>query len=243
MLLSLIYTELIKYKRTAVIWMILIGGFLTAGTAYLMVSSNNSEANWQIYSAAAFNCVNTLALLLSAVFTGYVVMGEYHGSTISTIFSYPVSKLKLLLIKFFIILLMVIALYMVFLISTLLFGILNIGEIPSTEFLIKLIKLSLLMAVVNYVLAPVTAIISLLIKGTATYLFVGMGYFITYVSFINSEYSYLIPTNIPNKLIEHYFVSNFLSKTDFAYLSAVSAVFFFLAVISASVYYLKSDCR
>ncbi len=240
---SLIYTELIKYKRTAVIWMIAAGGFLTSVTAFLLVSSTSKKSDWETYAATGFNCINLLALLMVSVFTGYVIIGEYHGGTISTIFTYPISRLKVLLIKYLIILFFVTAFYLVFIVSALFFGVIHFRELPTGDLIIKLIRFSLVMSGINFVLAPVTAVIGLLGKGAASYLFAGMGYFVIYISFINSDYSYLIPACSPNKLVENYLVSEFLTKNDINTIAAVMAATFLTALVTSGVYYIKSDCR
>ncbi|MDF2989326.1 MAG: hypothetical protein K0R50_4836 [Eubacterium sp.] len=240
---DLICTELSKYKRTAIVWMIIAGGFLTSVTAYLLVSSDSQKSDWETYAATGFNCINLLALLMVAVFTGYVIIGEYHGGTIGTIFTYPVSRVKVLLSKYLIILLFVAAFYLVFLVSAILFGVINFGEFPTGDYILKLFGFSLLMAGTNFVLVPVTAVISLLVKGAATYLFSGMGYFVIYISFINSDFNYLIPVCSPNKLVENYFISEYLTGTDINSVSIVLAVTFLTALATSIVYYVKSDCR
>ncbi len=243
MLLYLIYTEFIKYKRTAVLWMIGIGGFITAGTGYLLVSSGNHITGWDIYSVTALNCINLLSILMTAVISGYVVINEYHGETVSNLFTYPVSRIKVFLIKFLIIFVFVMGLFIVFLVSAIFFGTFYTGELPSAPQMLKLVVLCFISAIMNFILAPVTVFIGLVIKGTATYLFVGMGYFIIYISLINSNYSYLIPTCVPNKIINSYYNSVHLTGSEVISIAIVSGITFFSAMISAGTYFLKNDCR
>lgn len=241
MFTALVYTELIKYKRTILPWMIGIGGFMTAGTALLFVSNENSQVSWNALATTSLNCMNILALLLVAVFTGYVFIGEYHENTASILFTYPVSKSKIYVVKYFVVLLLVISLYLIFFLSTILFGFIDIGAFPSLGFFLKFIKLTFLMSIMNFVLVPVTALISMIIKGIGTYILVGMSYFLVYISFINSDYSLFIPTCIPAKLVSNYFISEYISKADFRGIVIVCAVTFLSTFFIGAVYYSKSD--
>ena len=241
MLTTLLYTELFKYKRTILPWMIVIGGFLTAGTAYLFVSTENSEVSWNILAYTSLSCINILGLLLVAVFTGYVFVGEYKENTASTLFTYPVSKSNIYIVKYFTVFLLVISLFLILFLSTILFGVLNIKSLPSVEFLLKFLKLTIIMSIMNFVLVPVTALINMVIKGIGTYIFAGMGYFLVYISFINSNYSFFIPTCIPTKLLSNYFISEYISKSDFIGIVIVSVVTFSLASLIGAIYYSKSD--
>lgn len=240
--MDILLTELMKYKRTAILWMILIGGFLTAGTGFLLLSSEEGPAGWEGYFATGMNCINLLALLLIAVFTGYVLIGEYQEGTAKVLFTYPVSRIKIFISKHFVVFCFVILLYFTFFISALIFGTAYTGELPAGEFMFKMLKFSLLMSVMNFILVPVTSAISLIIKGTGTYLFVGMGYFAIYVSFINSDYSLLIPPCIPNRLIENYFISEFISSAQTINIVVVSALTFIVFLTAGAAYYWKSDC-
>jgi hypothetical protein len=221
--------------------MIGIGGFLTAGTALLFVSTENSQVSWNALATTSLNCMNLLALLLVAVFTGYVFIGEYHENTASILFTYPVSKLKIYVVKYFVVLLLVIILYMIFFLSTMFFGFTNMGSFPTMGFLLKFIKLTFLMSVVNFVLVPITALISMIIKGIGTYILVGMGHFLVYISFINSDYSLYIPTCLPAKLVSNFFISEYISKADFRGIIVVCSVTFLSTFFVGAVYYAKSD--
>lgn len=241
MISSLINTELIKYKRTIIPWMILIGGLLTSGTAMLLVSTENPQVDWDTFAVRGLNCMNLLALLLVAVFTGFVFVGEYHENIDKILFTYPVSRLKFFISKFFVVFLLDISLYLVFFIFTMLFGLTYIGYFPALKFCLKLIEITLILAVIHFVLVPVTVLVSILIKGVGTYLFMGMGYFMLYISFINSDYSSFIPVCIPDKLVANYFISEIISRSDIIGIVAVCTITFLSTFILGAVYYSRQD--
>jgi bacitracin transport system permease protein len=241
MFLELVYTELIKYKRSVVIWIIGIGGFLSAVTALLLVSTENSKVRWEVLIGRGMNIMNLLALLLVAVFTGYVFVTEYQESIISILFTYPVSRFKLYIVKYVVIFLFVNFLYLIFFLSTMLLGFIYMGEFLSMGLLLKFIKLTFEVSTFNFVLVPITALFSIIIKEMGTYILVGMSYFIVYIGFIHSDYSLFIPSCIPDKLVVNYFSSGYISKTDFIGIVIVSVVIFSVAFLISAFCYLKSD--
>jgi bacitracin transport system permease protein len=241
MYVSVLYTELIKYKRSIIPWIILLGGFLSGTTTILIVSTDSTKVNWQVLVSRGLNIINILALLLVAVITGYVFITEYHESTIGILFTYPVSRIKLYIVKCFVILLFVILLYLTFFLSTILFGFINIDGFPQMSFVLKFIEAVFLASALNFMLVPFTALISIIVKEIGVYIIVGMGYCIAYMSFINSDYSLFIPVCIPDKLVSNYFSSLYISKGDFRCIIIISAVTLLTAFIAGSIYYCNMD--
>ena len=240
MFLSLIYTELIKYKRTPVFFIVAIGGFLTAGTAMLLVTSQKSVATWDGFAAAGLNGINLVALFVIAVITGYVISGEYQQSTIGILFTYPVSRIKLFTLKQTVMLIFSICLYISFLVSAFLFGIVFIG-VPEWKLILKLLRLIFIMAGLNFVLVPLTSFICLLVKSVGTSIFTGMGYFISYMCFINIKKSLFIPTCTPNRLVDNYFLTESIGRGDVKGILTVSASVFIISVLISTVYYSRHD--
>ena len=46
MFINLIYTELLKYRKSILPWMIVLGGFFPAVVAVMMVLNTNPSAQW-----------------------------------------------------------------------------------------------------------------------------------------------------------------------------------------------------
>ncbi len=238
---GLVSIEIKKCKRTFIPWMILIGGVLTAFIAFMMTSYGNYEKSWANLAAMGLNFVNLLALLLVAVFSGYVFVTEYHESTISILFTYPVSRLKLYVAKYSVILFWVIILYLIFFVSIMGIGFLSMRQLPQTDFLIKFIKLMPLIIISNFVLVPVTVLMSIVIKGIGTYILAGMGYFVAYMSFISSDSGVYMPPCIPDKLAKNYMVMEYMGKADFRAMIIVSAVTFLSAFLIGAVCYCRNE--
>lgn len=239
MLLQLVYTEIIKYKRTMIPWIISLGGGFAAFIALMLVMTGGLQKSWEVLIIRGLNLVNMLALLLVAVISGYVFINEYHESTIGTIFTLPVSRLKIYFTKFFIILFMVFALYLSFFLLTMLFGMIFIGGLPPTDFMLKFFKIIFILSAVSFVLAPVTVMISIIFRSIGTYLLVGLSYFLVYMGFINSDYSMKIPPCIPERLVADCMVSEFITGGELTGIIVVSSVTFIVTFIAGAFYYLR----
>jgi hypothetical protein len=243
MFIRLILAELLKYKRTFIPWMIIIGGGLAAVTSFLQVSTDYSKVTWELLAQSGFFCLNLLALLLTSIFAGIVFIGEYHEGMSGILFTYPIPRIKLYITKYVVTFLMVISLYAVFFISTVVIGLISIGSFPSSEFMVKLIKLTALIIAVNFVLLPLTALISMVIKAIGTYILVGMGYFLVYASFNSSDFSAFVPPCLSSKLAINYLAAECIKKSDYPGIIAVSLITFFCAFIIGAFYYSKCDVK
>ncbi len=240
MFLQLVCTETVKYKRTMIPWLVVCGGFFVSFVAFMMVVSD-SQINWEVLIARELSLANNLALLFTAVFSGYVFTNEFHNHLSGTIFTYPVSRLKLYLAKNLVVLLMVVCYYLAFLVLTIFLGVIKMDGLPSTGILLKFIKFIFILSGANFVLVPVTAFISNIVKSPGTYVLTGMSYFLVYVSFFGSDYSLYVPPCIPDSLTFNYFVSEYMSKTDINGMIIVSSMTFLFSFIIDAFCYSRRD--
>lgn len=241
MILNLIYVELLKYRRTVIPWMILVGASLASGTSLLLVASENAQVDWGSFSVSSLNCINLLALLLVAVFTGLVFVGEYHENRDVVLFTYPVSRIKVFVSKLAVVYIMDISLFLLFFIFAMLFGLAYIGSFPVFETGLKLFEMTMVLTAVHFVLVPVTVLISILVKGTGTYIFAGMCYFMLFISLIKSDFSTFIPVCIPDKLVTNYFISTILSSSDLTGIILVCVITLLTAFSIGAACYCRQD--
>ncbi len=238
---SVLYTELRKYKRSFIPLMAVIAGFLTASTAILIAAAPSSKLSWDVIAVTGLNCLNPLSLLLVAVFSGYAFAYEYADGSISTLFTYPIPRLFIYMAKLVIILILTIFLYFAFFLSSMFLGVLNIGKLPDLELFAKFFKVTAIVCCVNFILVPVTVLITNLIKAAGTYILTGIGYFIVYIIFINTKYSLFLPTCIPDKLVSTFLIVASIDRAEFKQIIIVCSVIFVSAFIAGAVQYSKSD--
>lgn len=240
-MVNLIYTELQKFKRSVMIWLMLLGGFLPAGTALLLAFGENPVVTWNVLFTNALNCMNQLALILFAVLTGYIFAGEYQERTVITLFTYPVSRFGFFTSKMIVAFLVNFIVYLILCFSTLLLGFIYIKSVPAAELWVQFIKFTVLMALFNSALVPLTSLISMIGKGLVAPVITGMCYVITYVVFIGSKLNVYIPSCIPTVVVMKYFQTGNFGLNGCGDIVITAVITFVAAVIPGALYYSRSD--
>lgn len=241
MFFDLIPLEMKKYKRTALPWILVTGGLLAPGVSMLIAVTGENAATWDSVTIRGITYINMLALLLSAVFTGFVFMGESSNHIDNLLFTYPVSRYKFLISKYVVLLFLVIVLYLIFTIFLFLYGFLYFGRLPDAAFAVRLLQCSLSLSVVNFVLVPLTAFVCMLVKGAGTGIFTGMAYFITNISFVNSKHGVLIPVCLPDRLAAEFFTKGIIEKSDIIGILSICTVLFAATMAASALWYAKHD--
>ena len=241
MIFTLVHMELKKCKRTIIPWTITAGGLLPSGVGIFVSLTDYQKVSWDIYAMKGLNYMNILALLLVAVFTGFVFAGENTNHIDNILFTYPVARIKFFVSKFIVILLFTFSLYLAFFLFTLLFGISGIGSLPGRTTILKLLEISVISTAVQFVPVPLTMITIIFVKGAATYLFAGMAYFVLYISFFSTEFNTYIPVCLPDKLAAEYFGHGVFNSSDTTITAAICIIVFLAAFIIGAGIYTKQD--
>jgi hypothetical protein len=241
MLGAVIHIELLKHKRTIMPWFIIFGGLLPAVTSFLIITSERYKAGWEVLAQTFFNNMNLTALLLTTVFSGTVFIGEYRENVVSTLFVYPIPRLKFFIGKLVVLLLMLAALYAVHFVSMLALGFMYVKSFPSAEMLMRISTVSLLAVVVNFTLIPLTVLISSTIKLVAASVITGMGYAIVYMLFINSKISSLVPPCIPVEAAAAYLSGSVISSKEITGMIISLLITFTIPLFISVLQYCKSD--
>jgi bacitracin transport system permease protein len=104
-MLNVVYTELLKLKRTKILWLIIIG----AGLPVLLLGFTE-QSTWQDFfqNNLLFYYVMMSPPLLSLL-SGYVVAREYNENTVNQLFVYPHHRITIMIGKTVTILLMLLS--------------------------------------------------------------------------------------------------------------------------------------
>jgi bacitracin transport system permease protein len=238
MLYGVLVSEALKYKRTLIPWLVLVGGFFPVLVASLFLLTGGSSVTWEALAGTSFNFMNMLALLLVAVIAGHAFVTEYNESRINKLFAYPVPRIVFYLVKLLVVLLAVLGMYLVFLAFAAVSGwLMTGGGLPEPGFAADMPRLLLLTAAANFSLAPLTAVLCMMLKNDGAYILAGIGYFIFFMSFAGSEYGQYILPCIPDKLLQDYLTTGQLMSANTGSLLAIcAAAFLILSGIGAACY-------
>jgi bacitracin transport system permease protein len=242
MFINLFYIELLKYRKSILPWMIVLGGFFPAVVAATMVLNTNPSAEWDTLIITSLNYMNLLAMLLLAVITGYIYTEEYQAKTISILFTYPVSRFRLYLNKFTVLLFITFLIYLILYLSTLGLGLMFLKNAPAAGLLREFIKPGILMVLIYISLIPLTSLISLLGKGTGASAAAGICYLIINFTFNTSNWNVFLPVCIPYTVVMKYFNNSF-GLHDIRNMAVTCIITFVSAFIISALYYNKSDVQ
>ena len=241
MLVSVAYTEVLKYRKTLVPWLAVAGGLFPPFVAALFLLTANSPFSWEMLTETSLRFMNMLALLLIAVFAGHAFVSEYRDSRVNRLFTYPVPRFMLYAVKLIVAFLPVLGMYCVFAAATLASGWIFAGGPPDSGITASYLLLVLLVAASGLAVVPVTAFMSMMVKNDGSYILAGIGYFIIYMSFADSDISRLVPPCIPDRLLMDYMKTGHVFSTKTGEMLLACAAIFLLAFCLGAVCYAKRE--
>lgn len=152
-MLNVLYTELLKLKRTKILWLVVIGAVLPVLlNSYVDISS----LSWNEFFNNNLLFLNVMiGPLLLSLLAGYVVAREYHEKTVNQLFVYPHRRVTILVGKTIVIILLSAAIYLLGFLLILLSGSLLGDKSISAELFWKYFNVYVWMFVLQALLVPV----------------------------------------------------------------------------------------
>lgn len=232
-------TEMIKIKRSLLIWIIPIASFIIA---FICISYPTATSD--VWDSAFMNNLVFWSLLvgpaLFSLFTGFIFSREYNEKTINSLFCYPFKPYKIFLCKIattFILILF--SLLNSFLLIILMGKFINLPNL-SLVMVIKYFKLYIMLAVLQLCFIPLYALLSTFTKNYI--LPIGIGIIIALIGGILSNFQYgkFFPSTINTLILYSMSYNDF--KMDIPICSIISIVLFFtIPFILSLIYYSNMD--
>ena len=215
--------------------------FFSRACSFAVYLDGSDAVTWERVTLIGMNFLNMLSLLLVSVIAGYPFVFEYHSGKTNISHTYPVPRQAQYFVKLFVIMLMVLALHIVFYIFITALGFIFAEDVFSAPYVIKTLKLTLLISATGYMLVPFTAILSIIFKNAGSFILAGVFYFILYMSFANTSYSkYVLPCAADN-ILKGYISTGELVSADATGTLVVSAVVFAVLVLAGAVCYSRIE--
>lgn len=231
--------EMIKIKRSLLIWIIPIASFIIA---FLCISYPTATSNG--WDSAFMNNLVFWSLLvgpaLFSLFTGFIFSREYNEKTINSLFCYPFKPCKIFLCKIaatFV--LMLFSFLISFLLIILMGKFINLPNL-SWDMAIKYFKLYIILAVLELCFVPLYALLSTFTKNYI--LPTGIGIIIALIGGVlsNFEYGKFFPSTINTLILYNMSYNDF--NIDIPSCSIISIVLFFtIPFILSLIYYANMD--
>ncbi|MFS0919618.1 ABC transporter permease [Brevibacillus sp. 179-C 1.1 NHS] len=110
-MLNVLYTELLKLKRSNIIWLTIIGGLLPVCITTVGEFPHMDWNNLLINNLLFLNVM--IGPMLLALIAGFVVVREYTENTVNQLFVYPQSRVTILIGKMIVILLLTASIFLI----------------------------------------------------------------------------------------------------------------------------------
>lgn len=153
-MLNVFYAEVLKLKRSKLVWLTLFGGALPA---ILAMFGQSGHMNWNelLVNNSLFLNVMIAPMLLSLL-AGFVVVREYGENTINQLFVYPHHRVTILIGKMVVILLLILAIFALNYVLIWSAGSLMTDQAITEELFWKFTHAQLWMFVLQALLIPIT---------------------------------------------------------------------------------------
>lgn len=161
-MLNVFYAEVLKLKRTKLLWLTIFGGALPA---VLAIFGQSGHMNWNelLINNSLFLNVMIAPMLLSML-SSFVVVREYSDNTINQLFVYPHHRITILIGKMVVILLLTIAIFALNYALILSAGSLMSDRVITEELFWKFTHAYLWMFALQALLIPITMTVGIVSK-------------------------------------------------------------------------------
>lgn len=241
-MLSIIYGEALKLKRSKMLWLIVLGALLPVVLNYFVarhqIGDTKSVVWQQLFQENLMLLVALMGPALFALFTGYIFAREYTERTINSFLTVPRSRVLLLLGKYVIMLPVIVATIALSFGLTLVSGFILRHELLTADALQDAGLRYLILIATQYALISVAATVSLFGKSYIPAMGLGVFAVISELTIMQSKYIMYYPWSAPLNLVMENFSPTF---NNTALGVTVLAIAFFLPLLFNIAYYRRAD--
>lgn len=196
-MVKILKTEVMKLKRTKILWLIPLAALLPI----LVLLDLPDPVVWGDVFNTNLAFINLLiAPPLFGLLAGYLFTREYRNSTINTLFSYPYSRIRFLLVKMFLMIPLIAAtLFLNFLL--LLIAQLIVEYQVDWSFFTTIAGMYLRLVPLLFAVVPIAISFGIVSKNSIAPMALGLGAGVCNIVIVNSKYSVLFPWSSPFMII------------------------------------------
>jgi bacitracin transport system permease protein len=197
---NVFYVEFLKIKKSKILWLIPV---TIAVNVFLHILAATSTGNmftyrgWAYYIGYGFQSINLIASIVFMLFAGFIFTREYHDRTISGMFTYPLSRLKVFTSKMLILIPVIVTITFLLFLFDLCIGRFVVNGNLTIEILIIYIKNYLVMVIVNFALIPAAITVGIISKNVTAVAVTSVICFSAEIGFLNTKFNVYFPWCIP----------------------------------------------
>lgn len=240
-MLSILYGEALKLKRSKMLWLIVLGAMLPSVLNFFVAQHELNSIPALVWKDLFQENTMIMAMLmcpaLFALFAGYLFAREYQDRTVNSFLTVPRSRILLLFGKYLIMLPVIVATVALSFGFTLLIGFGLKHEVLTADVLNKAIGQYLLLIVTQYALISIAATVSILGKSYIPAMGLGVFAVISELTIMQSKYIMYYPWSAQLNLL-----LNMSPKFNNVQLGvSVLLIAFFVPLLFNMAYYRKAD--
>lgn len=240
MLLKILQTELTKLKRARVMWLVPVSALLPVLLSIAVLIVGGKMIFWDSIFKNTINITNYMvAPPLFALLAGYLFAREYQDNTINSLFAYPYSRLKIMLVKMSIMIPIIGATWILNYIFVITLSLLFPHQPIDLSYFIEIFKIYLMLIPLHFTLVPIAVSFGIVARNSIAPMSLGIGAAICQLLIMNTQYNNVYPWSIP-----FIFAANRLKMmTNVNYQTGVTTLLisFTIPLIFNLVYYNKSN--
>ncbi|MBW6410739.1 ABC transporter permease [Clostridium weizhouense] len=240
-MLNVIYSEFLKLKKSYIILLVLIGGSVNPGfmdLAIMVSGEKNRTFEKYVYNIELIN-FSLIYGILFALIAGYIFCREYSDKTASTLYAYPISRVKIFIGKLIIIYALITIVYFIQMVTMYLGYYMLYGSIEY-KLIINDIKVNICSLLFQFLLIPIPIFIANISKNIVLTVSYGILSFIITASLTRMKSFYIkyIPLLTP-----YFCAKNFYYPGKVDMMAAItSGIICFVISIALCIYqYNKTD--
>lgn len=245
---NLIYSELLKLRRSHIFTLILLGAVLIPFIQYfVLIDMNNEAVNEDLKILALKSYIENVNILqipiinmsIITLVSSFIFVKEFTNKTLNVLYSYPVSRIKIFFGKFITIYILSLLLYLANFIAIISFAALSSGADGFNIIFFKQLKISLFSVLMQVFVIPIGIFIASVTKSMVIPAIYGVlsGVFSVF-SFSICIYMQFVPINLPSISID-YFIKG--DPIDYIACSITAGVTFILFLTLCIFYWKKAD--
>lgn len=242
---NIIYSEFIKLKKSFIIPLVLLGGLAIPSMYFFSyfsvdyVTLRQSTSAKDILSNINIMQIQILDTILFSLIAGYIFSREYTNKTVSTLYSYPISRFKIVICKAIVVFVLVAIVYFLNLSASLITILTTLGMEELKNIFYIEFKTCLISAILQIFILPLSMFIGMVSENLIIPIIYGViGTVSSMFLMVTDVWMQLSPFMFPVMPFYHLFRGD---PIDYIAISLSGGIAFLGAITSIIVYFKNCD--
>lgn len=197
-MVRLILAEIIKFKKCNIKYCLLVLIIPVILVTFIYHVNPKYVFDWYEFFVTITTFENFIAAPFVFGFLGIYIFGsEYQGKNIDVLFTYPIKRSKLMLVKYMFIFILILVSFLSVLLLLILFGLTFDKGIMDKQLFISMVFVYIKMVIMHFLLIPIMVFVAIKSKGIVTPVIGLMAVCFLNIVIVNTSVNIIFPWSIP----------------------------------------------